>query len=292
MENLINLFINSVFVGNILLAYFLGMCSFLAISKNLKTAAGLGLAVIFVLTLTTPANWLIYPFMLAPGALAWIGLPSVNLSFLKLVLFIATIAAIVQAYKKDKDVHILSTPQILTTDNKEASIIVGKNVPFQTRSAAESAIETYSSFEYKDVGITLKITPQISKDRLVRLNIYQEVTKLDEFATTSNDRPTTLKRTIDTTVIVKDGNTVVIGGLIDDSFSETEYRVPCLGDIPGLGWLFRSKSRSSEKTNLFVFLTPRVLKNPEEARKINDEKQDQMDKIIEGEIKLYEKESD
>jgi len=203
-----------------------------------------------------------------------------------------SIAAIVQAYKKDKDVHILSTPQILTTDNKEASIIVGKTVPFQTRSAAESAIETYSSFEYKDVGITLKITPQISKDRLVRLNIYQEVTKLDELATTSNDRPTTLKRTIDTTVIVKDGNTVVIGGLIDDSFSETEYRVPCLGDIPGLGWLFRSKSRSSEKTNLFVFLTPRVLKNPEEARKINDEKQDQMDKIIEGEIKLYEKESD
>jgi len=203
-----------------------------------------------------------------------------------------SIAAIVQAYKKDKDVHILSTPQILTTDNKEASIIVGKNVPFQTRSAAESSIETYSSFEYKDVGITLKITPQISKDRLVRLNIYQEVTKLDELATTSNDRPTTLKRTIDTTVIVKDGNTVVIGGLIDDSFSETEYRVPCLGDIPGLGWLFRSKSRSSEKTNLFVFLTPRVLKNPEEARKINDEKQDQMDKIIEGEIKLYEKESD
>lgn len=203
-----------------------------------------------------------------------------------------SISAIVKAYKKDKDVHILSTPQILTTDNKEASIIVGKNVPFQTRSAAESAIETYSSFEYKDVGITLKITPQISKDRLVRLNIYQEVTKLDELATTSNDRPTTLKRTIDTTVIVKDGNTVVIGGLIDDSFSETEYRVPCLGDIPGLGWLFRSKSRSSEKTNLFVFLTPRVLKNPEEAKLIQDEKQDQMDKIIEGEIKLYKKESD
>ena len=97
MENLISLFINSVFVGNILLAYFLGMCSFLAISKNLKTATGLGLSVIFVLTLTTPVNWLIYRFLLAPGALAWAGLPSVNLSFLKLVLFIATIAAIVQA---------------------------------------------------------------------------------------------------------------------------------------------------------------------------------------------------
>ena len=97
MENLIGIGLNSVFVGNILLAYFLGMCSFLAISKNLKTATGLGLAVIFVLTITTPANWLIYHFLLAPGALTWAGLPEVNLGFLKLVLFIAVIAAIVQA---------------------------------------------------------------------------------------------------------------------------------------------------------------------------------------------------
>ena len=96
MENLINIGLNSVFVGNILLAYFLGMCSFLAVSRNLKTATGLGLAVIFVLTITTPINWLIYNFLLAPGALAWIGLPEVNLSFLKLILFIAQIAAMVQ----------------------------------------------------------------------------------------------------------------------------------------------------------------------------------------------------
>jgi len=94
MENLISIFVNSVFVGNILLAYFLGMCSFLAISKNMTTAFGLGLAVIFVLTLTTPVNWAVYEFLLAPGALAWAGFP--NLSFLKLVLFIATIAALVQ----------------------------------------------------------------------------------------------------------------------------------------------------------------------------------------------------
>jgi Na+-transporting NADH:ubiquinone oxidoreductase subunit E len=97
MENLINIALNSVFVGNILLAYFLGMCSFLAVSKNMKTATGLGVAVIFVLTLTTPANWLIYNLLLAPGALAWAGLPQLNLSYLKLVLFIATIAALVQA---------------------------------------------------------------------------------------------------------------------------------------------------------------------------------------------------
>ena len=97
MENLIGIGLNSVFVGNILLAYFLGMCSFLAVSKNMTTAVGLGLAVIFVLAITTPANWLVYHFLLAPGALDWAGLPGVNLGFLKLVLFIAVIAAIVQA---------------------------------------------------------------------------------------------------------------------------------------------------------------------------------------------------
>ena len=97
MENLINIALNSVFVGNILLAYFLGMCSFLAVSKNMQTATGLGIAVIFVLTITTPVNWLIYSFLLAPGALAWAGLPDFDMSYLKLVLFIATIAAMVQA---------------------------------------------------------------------------------------------------------------------------------------------------------------------------------------------------
>ena len=96
MENLVSIFVNSVFVGNILLAYFLGMCSFLAVSKNLTTSLGLGVAVIFVLTITTPVNWLIYSFLLAPGALNWAGLPQVDLSFLKLILFIAVIAGIVQ----------------------------------------------------------------------------------------------------------------------------------------------------------------------------------------------------
>ena len=197
------------------------------------------------------------------------------------------LAAVIQAYKKDKDVHILSTPQILTTDNEEASISVGKNIPYQTRSAAESAAETYSSYEYKDVGIILKITPQISKDRMVRLNIAQEVTKLE--SRIGDVRPTTLKRTIDTTVIVKDKNTIVIGGLIDDSFSNTEYRVPCLGDIPGLGWAFKSMSKSSDKTNLFIFLTPHVIKNPVEADKVYKKKKDQIDKIKEGNIKMYKK---
>lgn len=202
-----------------------------------------------------------------------------------------SLAAIVQAYKKDKDVHILSTPQILTTDNEEAKINVGKNVPYQTRSAAEGGVDTYSSYEYRDVGIILKITPHISKDRFVRLNVYQEVTKLDELASTAADRPTTLKRTIETTVIVNDQNTIVIGGLIDDSFSRTVNKVPCLGDIPLLGWLFRANSESSEKSNLYVFLTPRVIKNPEEAAQIYEKKKDEIDKIEERSIRMYDEDN-
>ncbi len=97
MEELISLFINSIFVGNILLAYFLGMCSFLAVSNTIETSVGLGFAVIFVLTITAPANWIIYHGLLAPGALAWAGFPDMDLSFLKYITFIAVIAAIVQA---------------------------------------------------------------------------------------------------------------------------------------------------------------------------------------------------
>jgi general secretion pathway protein D len=134
----------------------------------------------------------------------------------------------------------------------------------------------------------LKITPQISHDRLVRLNISLESNKLDEQTTTSADRPTTFTRTIDTTVIVKDGNTVVIGGLIDDSSSESIYAVPCLGDIPMLGHLFKTTSRGGDKTNLFVFIKPRVVENPAEAKAILDSKKDQVDQIKEGKIKMYE----
>ncbi len=97
MTDLLSLFINSVFIGNILLAYFLGMCSFIAVSKNIDTSTGLGFAVIFVLTVTTPVNWIIYNGLLAPGALSWAGFPNIDLSFLKYITFIAVIAAIVQA---------------------------------------------------------------------------------------------------------------------------------------------------------------------------------------------------
>ncbi len=188
-----------------------------------------------------------------------------------------SLGAIVQAYKRDKDVNILSTPQILTTDNQEATINVGKNVPYQTRSAAESGTETYSSYEYKDVGVILKITPHSTQEKFVRLVINLQVTQLDDLATSTADRPTTFKRTIDTTVIVKDEETVVIGGLIDDRTTKTSYGVPCLGDIPIIGWAFKTDNDALEKTNLFIFLTPRVVVNPVEAQALYEMKLKQME---------------
>ncbi len=194
-----------------------------------------------------------------------------------------SIAAIVQAYKKDRDVNLLSTPQLLTTDNQEASITVGKNIPFQTTTSTTNN-DTFNSFEYRDVGKTLKITPQINKDRMVRLNLSLEVSALES---TTDFRPTTLKRTVETTVMVKDGGTVVIGGLIDDSFAQVEYKIPCLGDIPGLGWLFKTRSKGSEKSNLFIFITPRVMQNPEEASAVSESKKNEIDEMREMQIKLY-----
>ncbi|MGD9365404.1 MAG: type II secretion system secretin GspD [Desulfobacteraceae bacterium] len=197
-----------------------------------------------------------------------------------------TIQAIIQAYKKDKDTNILSTPQILTTDNQEAKIYVGSNIPFQTQATANDAGSTiYNSFEYRDVGKTLKITPHISKDRMVRLELSLEVSSV---AGTQTSQPTTLKRTVETTAIVKDRHTVVLGGLIDDQIDNTKYKVPCLGDIPGLGFLFSQKANTNDKTNLYVFLTPRVIQNPDEATEVSKEKRDHIDKIKEESIKLYD----
>jgi general secretion pathway protein D len=200
------------------------------------------------------------------------------------------LAAVVNAYQQDRDVHILSTPQILTTDNEEAEIMVGKNVPYQVRQETSDARLNYSSYEYKDVGVTLKITPQISQERFVRLKIFEEVTRLvDDSVLNTTGRPETWKRMAQTTVIVKDASTVVIGGLIGDETTSTDYKVPCLGDLPLLGWFFKGTSKNRQKTNLFIFLTPRIIQNPSEARKIYLDKKEQIETIKEGVIKMYDK---
>ncbi len=195
------------------------------------------------------------------------------------------LGAILQAYQKDSDVHILSTPQILTTDNEEAEIKVGENVPYLTKEATGD--QTYQTYEYKDVGMTLKITPQINQERFVRLKIFQELVQLKKGA--EEFRPTTLKRSAETTVIVKDRNSVVIGGIIGESIDRGRYQVPCLGNIPALGWLFKSISKSRNKTNLFVFLTPHIIENPTEADEIYKEKKGGIDRVREGVIKMYKK---
>ena len=198
-----------------------------------------------------------------------------------------SISALVQAYKEDTDVNILSTPQILTTDNQEAKIYVGSNIPFQTQTTnSDSGTALYNSFEYRDVGKTLKITPHISKDRMVRLELSLEVSSVSGTQTTT---PTTLKRTVETTAIVEDKNTVVLGGLIDDQMDTTVYKVPCLGDIPLLKYLFSKTSNSNDKTNLYIFLTPRVIQNPDEATEVSKDKRDQIDQLREENIKLFKK---
>jgi general secretion pathway protein D len=189
-----------------------------------------------------------------------------------------TIAAVLQAYKNDADVHIVSTPQILTTDNQEAEIKVGENVPYITsKNTTTGTLQDYTNYEYKDVGVTLKITPQINQEGLVRLDIYTEVIKLKNPDDTTQT-PTTLKRTADTTVIVQDQNTVVIGGIIGDDTKENVYKVPLLGDIPILGYLFKTRSTSRERTNLYIFLTPRIINNAVDAAKIYQEKREDSDR--------------
>jgi general secretion pathway protein D len=208
---------------------------------------------------------------------------------------LSNISAIVNAVKKDDDFRILSTPQILTTDNEEARITVGENRPFQTRATTDISGGTYESFEYRDVGKILKITPHVSEGRNVRLKLSLEVTSLDRLATATtgvtSTRPVTQKRTIDTTVLVQDNHTVVIGGLIDDNRSNNETKVPGLGDIPLLGWLFKTQTDANQRTNLYVFLTPRVVKSPEEADRLVSDKKELPGSIPEkfkgGEIKLY-----
>jgi general secretion pathway protein D len=195
------------------------------------------------------------------------------------------LGAILQAYQKDADVHIISTPQVLTTDNEEAEIYVGENVPYLTKEATGD--QTYQTYEYKDVGVTLKITPQINQERFVRLKIFQENVSLKKG--TEEYRPTTLKRSAETTVIVKDQNTVVLGGIIGESAEMSTYKTPCLGDIPGLRWLFSASSKSRNETNLFVFITPYIMESSSEAKEIYEKKKEHIEGIKGGAVKMYKK---
>ncbi|MBU1053085.1 MAG: type II secretion system secretin GspD [Proteobacteria bacterium] len=173
-------------------------------------------------------------------------------------------------------VNILSTPQILTSDNMEAEILVGENIPLI--SSRERDISTtatvLTSIERKDVGVLLKITPQINEGEYVKLDIYQEISaaKADSENIITSVGPTMTKRSTRTSVSVKDKQTVVIGGLMEEKDEELITKVPFLGDIPGLGWLFKFRSTSRTKTNLLIFLTPYIIKESSDLSTLTQNK--------------------
>ena len=179
-----------------------------------------------------------------------------------------TAVAILQALDSNGLVNVLSTPNILTSDNKEAEITVGENVPFQG-SSTQSTFGTTQSVERKDIGINLKIKPQISEGDYIRLDINQEISAVAPSKGQAIDLVTT-KRAAKTSVVVKDNETVVIGGLIQDQETNTVSKVPFLGDIPGLGWLFKTTNKTRSKTNLMILLIPHIVKDNTDLTGITD----------------------
>jgi general secretion pathway protein D len=191
------------------------------------------------------------------------------------------LGAVLKAFRNDSDINIVATPQILTTDNKKASIVVGENVPYITSQNTTTAQQDYTNYEYKDVATTLEITPQINHFDVLRLEIMAEVIKLKNPNDVSGT-PTTFKRRAETTVVVHNNETVVIGGIIGQDSSSSEFKVPFLGDIPLLGWLFKTRTTFEKKTNLYIFITPRIVENPAELAAIYYKKRDIMEDIKKG----------
>lgn len=185
------------------------------------------------------------------------------------------LAALINAYKNDSDINIIATPQVLTTDNKKAEISVGENVPYITsKNTTSGTQQDYTNYEYRDVSTKLSIVPHINQKGSLRLDIKTEVIKLkDSNASTVSQTPTTLKRTADTSVIVRDDQTVVIGGIIGHDETVNDYKVPLLGDIPVLGWLFKTHSTDMTKTNMFIFVTPHIIKNPADLSEVTRKKE-------------------
>ncbi len=163
--------------------------------------------------------------------------------------------------------NILSTPNLLTLDNEEAKIVIGQNVPFvtgqftNTGGGNNGSVNPFQTIERKDVGLTLRVKPQISENGTVKMEIFQEVSSVDAASRNSASGLITNKRSIESSILVEDGGIVVLGGLLQDEFSNNQEKVPLLGDVPILGNLFRSESRSRKKTNLMVFLRPVVLRD-------------------------------
>ncbi len=196
---------------------------------------------------------------------------------------IPAITAVLRAAETRDYVNILSSPHLLTLDNKEAEIIVGENVPFITSTSRDSTnlANVINTVERKDVGITLRITPHIHESEFMNMEIYQESSAVKSTSDSATVGPTTTKRSTKTSVLVKNGDTVVIGGMMQETFSTSESQVPLLGDIPLLGYLFKYKSISRKKTNLLIFLTPNIIKEPKDLANVSEKQKKRMDTFVE-----------
>ncbi|WP_157237593.1 type II secretion system secretin GspD [Beggiatoa alba] len=188
-------------------------------------------------------------------------------SFLGLGIFDSNtfnIGLLVRALSTDTDSNVLSTPSLLTLDNQEAEIVVGQNVPFitgqYTNTGTGSSTSPFQTIQREDVGLKLKVKPQINEGNAVKLDIEQEVSSVTRSSVTTADIVTN-KRTIKTTVMVEDGNMIVLGGLIDENLQQSIQKVPGLGDLPVIGGLFRSQSTQKVRKNLMVFLRPVIIRN-------------------------------
>ena len=189
---------------------------------------------------------------------------------------VANLGLLAHALESNANANILSKPNLLMLDNEEAKIVIGQNVPFVTGQYAQtggsSSVTPFQTIERQDVGLTLKVKPQISEGNTVKLQIHQEVSSVLDAAGSAGI--TTNKRSIDTTVLVDDGSIIVLGGLIEDRISDSVEKVPFLGDIPGLGALFRTVGRSHKKTNLMVFLRPYVMHNAADSNAVTNDRYD------------------
>jgi len=206
-----------------------------------------------------------------------------NIGLLKAYNGIVSLAAIARMLQTQANANIVSTPNLITLDNEEAKIVVGENVPFITgqftnTGTAGAAVNPFQTIERKDVGVTLRIRPQIGEGGAVRMTVFQEQSsvKADTAAGTTNAGPSTTKRSIEGTVTVDDGQILVLGGLIEDRYINIKSKVPLLGDLPVLGALFRSESRERRRTNLIVFLRPIVMRDAESAGKFSADRYEQI----------------